>query len=283
MRSDQERHFDTLAKLLIDDFDAELVEFSSSGLRIQLRRTLILGTEVQVSGAVEDSTRCIPVAGRCQVRWCEKAGEGLYHAGLLFKNFSDVPHAAEEVLGNGADHYELLQVSRGAEIDAIRHAYDLLAQRYHSANPKTRSEDLFRRIARAHEVLSDPARRAAFDVQLASRDQARLHLFENWLRSRGVRSEVLKRQTILRLLYNQRVTDSDRPWIILRDFENLLGCPREYLEFSFWVLRASKLVTCGDGARYQITYQGVTAVEAAETGGPVPSICLPLAAPTRPS
>ncbi len=131
-------------------------------------------------------------------------------------------------------------------------------------------------------MLSDPARRAAFDLQLASHDRARLHLFENWQGTQGVQAEVVKRQAILRLLYNQRFTDAERPWIVLRDFENLMGCPREHLEFSFWVLREGKLVTRGDNARYEITYQGVAAVEAEETGGQPPAIFPLLTAPPHP-
>jgi hypothetical protein len=76
--------------------------------------------------------------------------------------------------------------------------------------------------------------RAAFDFQLASHDQVRLYLFENWQSSRGVQSEVRKRQAILRMLYHQPFADADQRGIALRDFENLMGCPREHLEFSLW-------------------------------------------------
>jgi hypothetical protein len=117
---------------------------------------------------------------------------------------------------------------------------------------------------------------------LTSHDQARLHLFENWPGTRGVQAEVIKRQAILRLLYNQRFTDAERPWIVLRDFESLMGCPREHLEFSFWVLREGKLVTRGDNARYEITYQGVAAVEAEEADGQPRAIFPLLTAPPHP-
>jgi hypothetical protein len=259
------------------------VDFSSSGLRIEVPSRLASGTVVQVSGEVVGAKGRIPIGGPCQVRWCSQAGEGLYHAGLSFEKASDIPPSQVEMLGNGVDHYEVLQVSRRADADAIRRVYHLMAQRYHPDNRETGSEELFRQIVKANEVLSDPARRAAFDLQLASHDQARLHLFENWQSSRGVQAEVLKRQAILRLLYNQRFTEAERPWIMLRDFENLMGCPREHLEFSFWVLRESKLVTRGDNARYEITYQGVAAVEAEETGGQPPAIYPLLSAPPRPA
>jgi DnaJ domain/PilZ domain len=274
---------ETQAKLLLNGAQVQLVDFSSSGLRIQLTHVLEPGKTVQISGNVEGFPGGLPVAGPCQVRWCAEVSSGLYHAGLSFENVSDVPRGtAGMMLGNGIDYYEALQVSRRADTDTIRRVFHLMAQRYHPDNLETGNQELFRQIVQAHDVLSDPARRAAFDVQLASHDRARLHLFENWQSSRGVQSEVRKRQAILRLLYNKRFTDADQPGIVLRDFENLMGCPREHLEFSFWVLRENKLVTRGDNARYEITYQGVAAVEAEEISGQAPAIYPLLAAPERP-
>lgn len=286
MRSESERRqqprSSTQADLLVNDAPAKLVDFSSSGLRVQVAHPLDQGTQVTVSGEIESPAGQILVQSRCQVRWCAEAGQGIYHAGLSFEKPSEIPRGETQMLGNSIDHYEILQVSRRADTDTIRRVYHLMAQRYHPDNRETGNEELFRQIVLSQEVLCDPARRAAFDVQLASHDQARLHLFENWQSSRGVQSEVLKRQAILRLLYNKRFTDSDQPWIALRDFENLMGCPREHLEFSFWVLRENKLVSRGDNARYEITYQGVAAVEAEETSAQPPAIYPLLAAPIPP-
>lgn len=289
MRSDSERRrhprsdaTKSQAKLLVDGHEVTLVDFSSGGLRIEVTNRLEPGAAVQVSGEIEGPAGRIPIGGPCHVRWCSEVGRGTYHVGLTFENASDAPPAAAEMLGNGVDYYELLQVSRRADADTIRRVYHLMAQRYHPDNHETGNDELFRQIVKAHEVLSDPARRAAFDLQLASHDQARLHLFENWQGTRGVQAEIIKRQAILRLLYNQRFNDAERPWIVLRDFENLMGCPREHLEFSFWVLREGKLVTRGDSSRYEITYQGVAAVEAEETGGQPPAIFPLLPAPPHP-
>jgi hypothetical protein len=270
------------AKLLVDGREVTLVDFSSGGLRVEVTNRLEPGAAARISGEIEGAAGRILIGGPCHVRWCSEVGRGIYHVGLTFENASDSPPAAEEMLGNSADYYELLQVSRRADADTIRRVYHLMAQRYHPDNRETGNDELFRQIVKANEVLSDPARRAAFDIQLASHDQARLHLFENWQGTRGVQAEVIKRQAILRLLYNQRFTDADRPWIVLRDFENLMGCPREHLEFSFWVLREGKLVTRGDNARYEITYQGVAAVEAEEAGAQPPAIFPLLTAPPHP-
>jgi len=270
------------AKLLVEGCEVTLVDFSSSGLRIEGTNQWNAGARIRISGEIQGSAGRIPIGGPCQVRWCSEVGRGIYHVGLTFENASDAPPAAAEMLGNSVDCYELLQVSRRADADTIRRVYHLMAQRYHPDNHETGNDELFRQIVKAHEVLSDPARRAAFDLQLASHDQARLHLFENWQGTRGVQAEVIKRQAILRLLYNQRFSESERPWIVLRDFESLMGCPREHLEFSFWVLREGKLVTRGDNARYEITYQGVAAVEAEEAGAQPPAIFPLLTAPRPP-
>jgi DnaJ-class molecular chaperone len=179
------------------------------------------------------------------------------------------------------DYYEVLQVSRRADADTIRRVYHLMAQRYHPDNTETGNDDLFRQLVKANEVLSDPARRAAFDLQLASHDQARLHLFENWQGTQGVRAEVVKRQAILRLLYNQRFSDAERPGSF-SDFENLMGCPREHLSSALGPAKATSLVTRGRQRPLRSLYQGVAAVEAEEAGGQPPAIFPLLAAPPHP-
>src|SRR5579862_3670409 len=62
------------------------------------------------------------------------------------------------------DYYDVLQISPNAEPEIIRRVYRILAQRYHPDNPETGNCDVFRRIAEAYRVLSDPERRAAYDV-----------------------------------------------------------------------------------------------------------------------
>ena len=62
------------------------------------------------------------------------------------------------------DYYEDLQVSSSAEPETIHRVYRLLAQQYHPDNGDTGNEGRFRVIAEAYHVLSDPDRRAQYDV-----------------------------------------------------------------------------------------------------------------------
>ena len=65
-----------------------------------------------------------------------------------------------------ADHYATLGVERGATPDEIKRAYRRLARELHpdanQADPE--SEDRFKQVSHAYEVLSDPSKRQRYDT-----------------------------------------------------------------------------------------------------------------------
>ncbi len=62
------------------------------------------------------------------------------------------------------DLYELLGVSRDADAATIKKAYRGLARQLHpDVNPDPATQEKFKEVSRAYEVLSDPQKRAAYD------------------------------------------------------------------------------------------------------------------------
>jgi molecular chaperone DnaJ len=62
------------------------------------------------------------------------------------------------------DYYEVLGVGRDADDTVIKGAYRRLARQYHpDVNKAPDSEDRFKEVNEAYEVLSDPDKRAAYD------------------------------------------------------------------------------------------------------------------------
>jgi len=62
------------------------------------------------------------------------------------------------------DLYDLLGVTRDADADAIKKAYRKLARQYHpDVNDDPTTQEMFKEVSRAYEVLSDPQKRAAYD------------------------------------------------------------------------------------------------------------------------
>jgi molecular chaperone DnaJ len=62
------------------------------------------------------------------------------------------------------DPYELLGVARDADADTIKKAYRRLARQLHpDVNPDPETQEKFKEVSMAYEVLSDPQKKAAYD------------------------------------------------------------------------------------------------------------------------
>jgi len=62
------------------------------------------------------------------------------------------------------DLYSVLGVDRDADADAIKKAYRRLARQLHpDVNPDPETQERFKEVSRAYDVLSDPQKRAAYD------------------------------------------------------------------------------------------------------------------------
>ena len=159
------------------------------------------------------------------------------------------------------DHYETLQISANAEPETIHRVYRLLAQRFHPDNADTGNADQFRDLAQAYEVLSDPERRAQYDVVHQQHWRERWKVVESTSGDVDLKSEQIARLTVLELLYSRRRTEPQKPTMSMLDMEALMGRPREHLEFSIWFLTQKKFITRGDDSGITITADGVEYLE----------------------
>ena len=159
------------------------------------------------------------------------------------------------------DHYEMMQLSVHADSDTIHRVYRLLAQRFHPDQKESGNADVFRRLTQAYHTLSDPERRAAYDVEHTQKHRLNWKIFDQANSAQGVESETRKRQGVVSVLYRKRVADPENAAMTLKEMEGLLGVPKEHLEFTLWYLRESQCVARSDNARFTITLKGVELAE----------------------
>ena len=160
------------------------------------------------------------------------------------------------------DYYEALQVNQNADLETVHRVYRFLAQRFHPDNLETGNESRFREILEAYTVISDPERRAQYDIRYQR------HKGDRWrLVSAGANAEndfemeQMVRLTLLEALYTKRRLEPDSPAIYVGDLEALTGRPREHLHFTVWYLQQKKYVTKDDNSRLLITADGVEYLE----------------------
>src|SRR5919202_1005366 len=112
------------------------------------------------------------------------------------------------------DFYEVLQVSASSEPETINRVYRMLAQRYHPDNQQTGDERRFREILEAYTVLSDPEKRARYDVVHQQRRRDRWRLVSAGAQAENdFEMEQVIRLTVLEALYTKRRLEPNEPGI----------------------------------------------------------------------
>jgi curved DNA-binding protein CbpA len=160
------------------------------------------------------------------------------------------------------DHYEVLQISKNADADTIQRVFRLLARRFHPDNPNTGDEARFRKIHEAYLVLNDPEKRAAYDARHETLQQERWRFVQAGPPTdNDFALEQHVRGLVLEILYSRRRTDPERPGLSYLELSQLLGRPREHMEFTIWYLIHRGFVQRGDQSSLLITVEGVDCLE----------------------
>jgi curved DNA-binding protein CbpA len=159
------------------------------------------------------------------------------------------------------DYYEVLQVSPNAQPETVQRVYRLLAQLYHPDNKETGNKQLFEQVLQAYRVLSDPEKRAAYDIDHRGATGLKWKIFDQSNAVQGLEGEKRKRLGILSLLCTKRMNEPAQPTLTIVELEQLLGVPREHLEISLWYLRETGRIQRGDSGKYLLTVKGLEMLE----------------------
>ena len=175
----------------------------------------------------------------------------------MSQNYTTQPTQTES-----QDYYEILQVSATADPETIHRVYRLLAQRFHPDNRETGNANRFRSISEAYNVLTNPEERARYDIIHAQQQKGRWKLVSTGAHAENdFEMEQMVRLTVLEVLYTKRRMEPREPAIYSTDLEEMIGRPREHLEFTIWYLYSKKLVIRDDNSRLLITADGVEYLE----------------------
>jgi len=235
---------------------AQIQDSGEYGLGIVLGEALSEGRQV----LVETPEVAGPGGGRARghIAWCTAVSPGVFRAGVSLDDGRGTIVGKEEEF---EDFYETLEVNPTASFDTIQKIYRLLAQRLHPDHPESGNEESFKRLVRAYRVLSDPEQRAAFDVERGRTQGKRWRIFDPDAAVPGLEQEQRKRKAILALLYNKRMRQPENPGVSIPEIEQMLGVPREHLEFPLWFLKEQGWLQRTDGGRHHITAKGVEYAE----------------------
>ncbi len=254
--------------------EVRLTDVSEWGVGFETETPMVVGVKLKVWGSAIQGAPTEDKQRTAQVMHCRLVNDDVYRAGC---SFDDSPKAEESDTEDQADdsfvdYYELLQVSPNADSEMIHRVYRMLAQRYHPDNPDTGDAASFQTILRAYQTLNDPARRAEYDIHYQSQKRVRWRVFSKPVAGEGIKGEKRKRAAVLAALLTKRMEAPESAGITLRELEDLLGIPREHLEFSLWYLRRKEYVDASNNGRYEITVPGVDAAEEFDKEGLSPSV-----------
>ncbi|MBM3739476.1 MAG: hypothetical protein FJW39_27220 [Acidobacteria bacterium] len=238
---------------------AKVVDLHEDGCGVETSTELAAGQPVVLIGDLAQSGAEQQVQAR--VAWSARRGEA-WRAGLQFAEAQEFRAQPPKWPAHEfPDHYEVLQLSPNADPDTVSRVYRMLAQRYHPDNQETGNDQRFRQILDAYRVLSDPEKRAGYDADYQALRKLKWRVFDQPGTAHGIEAEKAKRRAVMSALYAKRLNAPEQPAVSILELEDLLGIPKEHLEFSLWYLKENGLVTKGDSARYAITVKGVDAAE----------------------
>jgi hypothetical protein len=240
--------------------EVEGVNISDAGICFKSSGELRMGLTVFIQGR-DGNPR-----GHGVVRHCTGRDAG-YLIGLEFDE--EAKKTVKPAAPGAVDYYELLQISPSAQLSTIHRVYRFLAALYHPDNPEKGDSEKFLLLQQAFNTLSDPERRAEYDLARHNAEAQSTPMSESIDFMDGVQGEMNRRLALLSLLYRWRRTSPHTPEVSLAEAESRMGFPRDYLDFTIWYLKSKKYITVGDNSALALTALGVDYVESNSSSIPV--------------
>ena len=166
------------------------------------------------------------------------------------------------------DHYEILQVSQTADTETIERVYRLLAKRFHPDNSASGDPEQFNTLRKSYDVLTNPERRAQYDVTYDDERGHQWRIFDQGSASDGREQDRRIFHGVLSLLYVARRRDPESGGLGAVSLERMLGVPREHLDFPLWYLKRRGWIESLMGGQLAITVDGVDVLGSKELSLP---------------
>jgi hypothetical protein len=231
------------------------VDFSKSGARVQTPDPLEVGSQVYLRA---DS---FGLMGMAKVRYCQHRLAG-YVIGLELEKRGASMRTPDDFI----DYYEVLQISPKADLETVHRVFRMQAARYHPDNKQSGNAERFMLLSRIYETLVDPKKREQYDVRRRMREPGSIPVFGLAEFVAGIEGEVNRRLGVLCLLYKRRRSNPDHPALSLLQLEFLMEFPREHLMFTVNYLREKDYIRIVENSDYQITADGIDALETGVRG-----------------
>ena len=164
------------------------------------------------------------------------------------------------------DYYEILQVSPRADRETIERVFRYLARRYHPDNGDSGNSDRFAELVDAYDVVSDPERRAIYDVDYERAREARWKPWDQASSANDIAADSTIRLGMLSLLYVARRNNVKEPGVGIVELERRLSCMPSVIEFQAWYLRENGWIEKLVSGMWAITASGVDKLF--DLGGP---------------
>jgi curved DNA-binding protein CbpA len=164
---------------------------------------------------------------------------------------------------NGAsfiDYYDLMQISPNADEDTIQQIFRHLAKKWHPDHQKGDPER-FKLLVEAHQTLTNPERRAAYDLRYQRFWDTRWNLAADASDSRAFVDDEEVREGLLSLYYVQRRSKMEDPGLGEMEVARLMRIPIHLIDFHIWYLKEKGWIQRLENGQFAITASGVDQAE----------------------